>query len=187
MICSRCGTNNPDGSAFCARCGAPLTQGIPTMQYQPAVQTPMKWYKFLIYFSLFAGAVLNAISGIIALTGAQYDGMAELVYAVFGGLKVVDILMGLACLAVAAFGIYVRFRLAQFRADGPKKLMMLYIVSCLLNILYLIAVVVVLPGEMSGDIILEELPRAIGTIVGSAVMVFVNKVYFDKRAHMFNQ
>ena len=36
MFCSKCGTNNPDGAAFCAGCGAPLTTVQQPVQQQYA-------------------------------------------------------------------------------------------------------------------------------------------------------
>jgi uncharacterized membrane protein YvbJ len=35
LICSQCGNNNPDGSAFCVRCGSALNQAPPQNQYVP--------------------------------------------------------------------------------------------------------------------------------------------------------
>mgnify|MGYP001305324643 FL=1 len=29
MICPNCGSNNPDGTAFCANCGSPVSNGAP--------------------------------------------------------------------------------------------------------------------------------------------------------------
>ena len=59
----------------------------------------MKWYKFLIYFALFAGAFVNFIYGINYISGGIYvvetNGLttADTVYKLYGvGLQVVDIL-----------------------------------------------------------------------------------------------
>lgn len=43
MICSKCGNNIPDNSAFCISCGSPVTQSVmeqPVIQ-QPVMQQPM--------------------------------------------------------------------------------------------------------------------------------------------------
>ena len=53
---------------------------------------PMKWYKFLVGFALIAGSILNALSGILAIAGAQYDGAAELVYRAYPDMQAVDII-----------------------------------------------------------------------------------------------
>lgn len=45
-------------------------QYYPPEQNQP--ELPMKWYKFTIYFALFAGSLMNLISAIMAFTGASY-------------------------------------------------------------------------------------------------------------------
>ena len=54
MFCPQCGTNNPDGSAFCAGCGAPLVvneqpaQAVPQPEYQepqPEYQAPQPEYQ----------------------------------------------------------------------------------------------------------------------------------------------
>ena len=42
MFCGKCGTNNPDGMAFCSACGAPLGQqgaAQPEAPAQPVATT----------------------------------------------------------------------------------------------------------------------------------------------------
>ena len=52
--------------------------------WQPgASPKPMNYYKFLIYFALFVGAVINAFNGYQYLTGEIYDGRATLLYAFY--------------------------------------------------------------------------------------------------------
>jgi hypothetical protein len=62
----------------------------------------MAWYKFLIYFALIAGAVLNIIASLSYISGGIYfvgtNGRvsAEEVYDYYGiGLQVVDVLYGI--------------------------------------------------------------------------------------------
>lgn len=153
--------------------------------YPPVVfveEPPMKWFKFLIYFSLWAGAVLNAITAIGMLTGSIYGAEAELVYAVFSDLKGLDTLMGVLSLALAAFGIFTRFRLAGYKRNGPLMLMIVYIASALLNLIYVIGLNAALPS-----IALEmiDTTSAYSSIISSVVMVIVNHIYFKKRSHLF--
>ena len=143
---------------------------------------PMGWYKFLIYFALFASCVLNALSAIGMFSGMIYGDASGLVYAIFGGLRIVDILYGLVMAAMAVLAILTRQKLAQFRKDGPTYLLMLYVINMAVSVIYLILVTIivgdmVLTGEVMGQYLL--------IIVVSIVMIVVNNIYFKKRASLF--
>ncbi len=181
MYCIKCGAQIEDNATFCHVCGASQNESLPTVKRETCEQ-PMKWYKFLIYFSLFASAVLNLISGVQMLTGSAYGDDAELVYAFFDGLKTLDVFMGLAMLALAALAIYTRFRLSGFCKNGPKMVMVLYAVDAALQLIYIIGVNAILPSAVSGSI---DMTSTITGIAVSAVMIWVNKIYFDKRASLF--
>ena len=153
---------------------------------QPAYQpdrfggTPMKWYKFLIYFLLFAGAVVNVINAINCFTGAQYEGAADYLYAYYDGLQVMDIIMGLGCLALAAFNIYVRFRLAGLHRNGPQMLNYMYIAIIALNVVYS-GVCMAIIGNFDATV----LGSLVGNIIGNVVILAINTNYFGKRKHLF--
>ena len=146
---------------------------------------PMNWYKFLIYFALFASAVLNGLTAISYFTGGIYGSTSkDLVYRVFGNLKFVDIMMGVLLLAMAAFAIYVRMQLAGFKVSGPKMLYILYGASAVIQVIYTIIVYVTIskygnPGE------LINLSTTFSSVAISIVMIVVNKIYFDKRRDLF--
>ena len=77
----------------------PYANPNPNPQPNPmAPALPMNWYKFLIYFMLFASAVINAIMGIMYITGSVYSvyggsgANAEEIYRYFPNLKTVDII-----------------------------------------------------------------------------------------------
>lgn len=142
----------------------------------------MRWYKFLIYFALFASCVLNALSGLSLVTGLIYGDSRELVYLVFGSLRVVDLLIGIAMIALAVFDIVVRQKLAHFRSNGPRFLLLLYVASIVVSLLYLIlATAIVGDWILSSDTISQY---ATNTIL-SVVMILVNNIYFKKRASLF--
>ena len=200
MFCTNCGSQVADGARFCTSCGAAIPAAAPQpaqpqyqqpqpaqpqSQYQQPIQTPtqgMKWFHFLIYFGLFAGAVINVINGIMAITGAQYDGSAKLVYRMIDGLQTLDVIYGLALLATAALGIYARFRLAGYRKNGPHMLIVVYLVVAIAQLVYLIGLYVVLP-EIVMDAV--DTSSVIGGIIGSGIAVAINTTYFKKRAHLF--
>ena len=143
---------------------------------------PMGWYKFLIYFALFAGAVLNGISGIRQLTGSIYDGGAELVYLFYDGLQLLDIIVGLLIVCLAAGQIYVRFCLAGYKANGPKLIVAMYAGVGIINIIYLVGLSIVLPESAMESL---DTSNVIINLAVGLVMAGVNSVYFNKRKHLF--
>lgn len=199
MFCPNCGKNLEEGKAFCPNCGAAVAENNQQPfqpQVQPSVQAydytpqtniaerPMKWFKFLIYFALFASAVVNFFSGISFITGTQTSNLAGgygagFVYAIFGGLKVLDIIVGILSFGMVALAIYVRFQLAGYKKDGPKMLLGMYAIQLAINLIYYFGLLIILGFD--GTI----LSSLIGTIIGSVIMIVLNKIYFDKRKDLF--
>ena len=88
--------------------------------------------------------------------------------------------MGLVLLALAAYMIYVRFQLAGFRIDAPRKLSILYGANLGCSVVYLLAVsaaTCLSLGSIMGDIA--------GTVFGSILMLFINQNYYNKRLELF--
>ena len=147
----------------------------------PTPAKPMKWHNFLIYFSLWAGAVLSVISSITYFTGAHYQGSASLVYSFYSGLRLIDLLMGLACVGLAVFGILTRFALAGYKAKGPRMLTICYAANAGASIVYLLLV-----SAVTGMALSEVMDSStIGSLVGSIAMIFINNSYYGKRADLF--
>lgn len=142
---------------------------------------PMGWYKFLIYFALFAGAFLNVCSSILYLTGNIYttsDVDPRAVYYLYPGLQVVDIIYGVLLLAVAAFMIVTRFQLSGMKKNGPKMVIALYIINIAFAVIYVIAI-----SCITEYFVWDA--TTIGQCVIPIVMAIVNKVYFDRRKDLF--
>lgn len=188
-FCQYCGSQIPDDSKFCPNCGANVeVSNIQAASFQMnesmderKQKMPMKWYKVLIYFALFTGAIMNISTGVRSLTGMQYGDNSTLVYAYFSSLKTIDIIMGVACIALGIFAIIVRQKLAHFKSDGPKMLIFLYGLNVVASVLYL-AMAMMIVGS---DVI--SLTDILPSIVSSVVMILINKIYFDKRKHLFIQ
>lgn len=157
----------------------PINFDIPMNQsYNTEPVRPMRWYKFLIYFAFFAGAVLNISTGFQYLTGTIYGETADLVYEVFPSLKPLDALMGLACFALAVFNIVTRNSLAKFKANALTLMTAMYVSSMVINVVYsIIAAGIIEIGVPVGEII--------GTCLGSAIMLVINYVYLKNRKYMF--
>ena len=144
----------------------------------------MKWYKFLIYFALFAGAFVNFIYGINYISGGIYavetNGLvtADTVYKLYGvGLQVVDILYGLFLLAFAVFGLVLRNQLAKYKPDAPHFVRIFYSISAGAPFLYSVIVALITSQPLGIEAMLS-------LIVG-LIFTLWNVEYFKKRAHLF--
>ena len=189
MFCPNCGTQLADNATFCTNCGAATNNQAPQ---QPVAQptTPLKpqqgmgWFKFLIYFGLWAGAILNIIGALPMLTGSQYGEpeVVELVYSTFEGLRGLDMFCGLFAIALGAFGIYTRFQLAGYKEKAPMFLSIVYAGAVVFNLVYIFGCTSVLPEYVLSEI---DFTSFYSNTITSAVMIFVNQSYFKKRAHLF--
>lgn len=145
------------------------------------IETPqrgMKWFKFIIYFQLWAGMLVNLVTAVKYFTGAYYEGSAEMVYTFFPALQPLDIVMGVFCLALAAYAVVVQRALAKFRTKGPMMYYLMYIVSTAGTVLYLLI----------GSLIIGQsafTAETAGSFTGSLFMIFINIPYFNNRKHLF--
>ena len=199
MYCSKCGAQAADGASFCANCGAPLNaQGTQPAQApqrkdwqqsayesysQPVPQQGMKWHKFLVYFSLWFSAIANFWNGIQAITGLQYKGNAETVYRELPGMKLPDMVFGIMCIVIAVMLVITAVSLLKFKANGPKLLTLTYAVSVIACLIYVIWAAVIL--SRYGADVSSALSSTFMSLAISVVMIFVNRNYYQKRAHLF--
>ncbi|MCQ2081214.1 MAG: zinc ribbon domain-containing protein [Lachnospiraceae bacterium] len=174
MFCPKCGKENQEGVKFCISCGEPL--GGTTAAY--AYDTPLNWAKFLGYFALWLSALLNFIGGVSAFGGSQYGDLKGLVYNIFPGMRAVDIIYGLLCIALAGLGGYCAYGIIMHKKFVVNYIPLLYAAAAGIVFVYsLVATIVVGQSCFSASIIVN--------IIVSVVMVFVNSVYFNKRKHIF--
>lgn len=195
-FCKNCGKDipNPD-QKFCPNCGTPVQAETPV--YQPSESynsgisipsdRPMKWYKFLIYFSLFASAVLNVINGFQYLTGSIWETLsggytnADAMYRIYEGLQFADIVFGAGLIGLGVLAIVTRNKLARFEAKGPELLNLLYLGALILSVAYVILVSMICNIDI-GDMLEGS---NIVSIVVSLAMVVANKKYFENRRDLF--
>lgn len=202
MQCPKCRAAMPNGAKYCTECGAklpvqpdsvpnvpqPAIQEAPAYEAQPVMtEAPpaqelqpceMKWYKFLIYFALWAGAIVNLIDSLQFFTGSILGDDVEILYAYYPLLKVLNLAFALILVTYAVFAIYTRYRLAQFRQNGPACLHALYLVQLAMVLIYWLA----------GSLILGEwldLASGFSDLISSIVILCINIVYFRKRKHLF--
>ncbi len=202
MQCPKCRAAMPNGAKYCTECGtklpvqpdsvpnvpqpsiqeAPAYEAQPVMTEAPPAQElqpcEMKWYKFLIYFALWAGAIVNLIDSLQFFTGSILGDDVEILYAYYPLLKVLNLAFALILVTYAVFAIYTRYRLAQFRQNGPVCLHALYLVQLAMVLIYWLA----------GSLILGEwldLASGFSDLISSIVILCINIVYFRKRKHLF--
>ena len=188
-FCPKCGSQLNEGSNFCNKCGANLSNGdtpkaTETQSTSIPVQSsvPMKWFKFLIYFSLWASAVLNIANGIGYLTGEIYetnDKVLKLFYKMYPAIETADIVYGIFCIALAFLCIYTRFQLATFKKSGPKLVNILYLSIAVATLIYVVFVAITLDNTNFIDEA-YYLPFFVNLAMASA-----NATYFKKRQHLF--
>ena len=142
----------------------------------------MKWFYFLIYFSLWAGAIFNFITGVKLYNGSVYESQgltAEEVYSFFPGLSGIDMVFSIIYMVFAIYQIVVRFYLARFKLNAPRMLLLMYLFALIVELLYIIVASVIAKTFLAsaGEIII--------TIVGNGIMLYANYIYFENRNELF--
>ena len=153
-----------------------------------AQNLPMKWHKFMIYFALWFGSVMGFVVGFLLLNDALLNWYYNPLYVAFPALRYLNIALAVCIIALAACQIYVRFQLAGFRIGAPEKLFTLYkvgIAVSVIDIVLTIAIIMINTNVPLSAILREFSWQILRDIVPSVIMFFCNKVYYNKRAHLF--
>ena len=140
----------------------------------------MGWFKFLIYFALWAGALLNIANGIMQITGYIYlqEGVEpEIVYRAFPDLKFFDVLFGFATCLLGIFVIVTRFSLAKFKVSGPIMLYAVHVFVIILNLLNNGIRTSITGANATGTIL--------GSLIGGVIIIAIHVKYFNNRKHLF--
>ncbi len=151
--------------------------------YGPALG--MKWYNFVIYFMLFLSCVANIWSGFQIMTGVHYDkaagfeGAKEMMYAYYDGLQMTDFIMGVLCVALGVYAIFVRFALAGYKKKGPLMFILMYVITIGINTIYALMII-----SIASEFSFFQLYNPL-TLIMNLVMIWANYVYFNNRKHLF--
>lgn len=186
MFCNQCGAQIPDGQLTCQVCGAYVGGGQQNMQPvsygQTQPQLGMKWFQFIIWFQLFLSALTGVVNGYSIMTGSKYDvsdWQLDYIYNIFDGLKTLDVVTGIAFIALGIFALITRFVLAGFKKAGPAMYLGLLTANIVFSIIY-IAVFCSIVDSMDGIT-----SSTLVNLVGCTVLLIANAIYFKKRKHMF--
>lgn len=188
MICPYCSSENQESVNVCNQCGASLNDTVQSISAPnnsiQNVELPMKWYKFLIYFLMFANAVSRFADGILCLIGIDGGSVFEVLFegCMFTGkYRAIDIVYGIVCIVMSGVIFYVRNKLAKFKEGAPRLYIIYDIISAVFSFTYNLLIMFILENAETSSIIGD----VIGAIVGESLYVYFNVVYFKKRNHLF--
>ena len=195
-FCSECGANlapAPSTAPEESAPAVPMASDVPTAPAMPSQGTPdpaaavgviatpqrgMKWFKFIIYFQLWASLLSALIAAEKYFTGAYYEGYADWAYSFYCGLRELDICMGILYIALGVYAVFVQRSLAKLRAKGPVMYYSFCAASIALALLNVIAASLIVGYSLfSADIAAELAP--------SVILLFINIRYFNNRKHLF--
>lgn len=147
-----------------------------------AYAKPMKWHKFLIYFSLWIGALNSIATGISVYTGSHYGDSAAEIYDYFQGLQKTDASFGVLYIALGLLLLVTRFKLARYRKKAVNWLTWCYLLQPVQNFAYNLAVYRS-TGFMSETFSLDLL----SSLVVSLIMIIPTRIYYKKREELFTE
>ncbi|MBE7018285.1 MAG: hypothetical protein E7413_00190 [Ruminococcaceae bacterium] len=185
MTCKKCGAEISFGQTVCSACGALVKNDVPSQSSGVptyADDIPMNWYSFLIYFSLFASAISNLLTGYQLITGSCYFDQADTMYKMVDGLKNLDTIVGSLSIGIAILCIVTRFALSGYRKIGPVLLALTYGSVALLNLGYMLSLDSILPDYITKE---TDLSSFTSSAIASGVLLVCNIIYFRKRKHLF--
>lgn len=197
MNCRICNSEVRSEDRFCEKCGTPQYVDPVSMQFiTPAPQPEnwnnqwgtnnqhtakplgMGWYKFQIYFLLFASVVINlfsVVTTVIDISDVVKNPDDYITPYIVLTVEGINIFIVLVCVVLA---VLARQFLAHYRQIGVTFLISLYILNIigvfLYNLLYMIFYG--WDGYLYGAL----------TAVVSVVMIIVNIVYYNNRKEMFH-
>lgn len=142
---------------------------------------PMNWYKFVIYFQLFAAAAMRIWTAKQYFCGDFYGGreIAMQIYAVWGKLQILDIAAGVLSVALAFYMIVVRQKLYYYMKNVEWYYFAIYPAAAVIDMGYVF---------MSNRIVGIRIDNTALTIVSAAeslIMAGLNYIYFRKRKELF--
>lgn len=147
-------------------------------------ELPMRWYKFLIYFSLWISAATNIMYGVRYIGGME---QTEEMIAQFPMLKTVDLFYGILTLGMGVLALFTRFALANYKKSAPKLIVGLYTYGFVISLVYNV-VVLALTSSIYEPVDFIITGMSVGTsFIMNIAMIACNYVYFKKRKRLFNK
>ena len=156
------------------------------MDNKPVQELPMKWHHFLIYFALWIGALYDLSCAVLTLTGHPYGPTdSSWVYGQFPGLRMAEVIYSVLLIGMAIFGIYTRFQLAGLKKGAPAKFLLLTALDIVLTVGFQFVQSWITNTPLADLTGINTMAYISGTIIGLFLVIWIMKVYYGKRAHLF--
>lgn len=193
-VCPHCHRENPVISLYCPACGGKMQEEGETAAFTaprpvilPKEQLGMKWYKFLLFFSLPLSFIMNLSSLIDTVPllksyrAEDYlPGLETLIYGnLIASAVLTVLLLGLTLLA--------EWNLFKFRWAGVKALLCCYGINALYALLMLVLMLAapVEANSQAAQVVRSFVVQFSVSGIGMIVMFFLNRAYFRKRRALF--
>ena len=138
-----------------------------------------KWYKFLIYFALWAIALINFVVGFMFIYGTHYKISAlsqNIIYNYYLDLKQLDIFLGYMHFLVSIYIIIVGYYLSALKVGAPNMLLAMHVIIIFFRIFY----IMVCPLNLHAFNIFNIL-----SLIINVLTMFYEYYYFKKCKHAF--
>ena len=158
----------------------------PMTMAQAETKFSMGWFKFMIYFAMFAGILLciASIGNLMNAYGTEEN--KKLVYQVFPGMETADMILIGGMIATALLILIARFKLAGFKTDAVGWFIFAYLVDIASVAVYIILVRTALDKAISMGTISEgDFASQYTNIAVAIVMLFINVRYLNNRKSLF--
>lgn len=208
MFCNNCGKKIEDGVSFCPACGNKLqtqeTMNIKREEYGGMQKDyyvdskrnsgnslrsnqayKMKWYKFIIYFQLFAGALGAVLSGVVYYFFVK---LAPSDIEVSLALNIANICYSAIYIASGIFALFVRHQMVKYKKNAPLLYNVYLLLNGVLPMIVLIPIKLMIPDITFVDYIFKAKNYILAdgiTLVMACIMVWLNSIYFGKRKGLF--
>lgn len=189
MKCKFCSKELTGGVEVCPICEQPVSAPYRTLTPEEKTkvhdrllaETPMKWYKFIIYFQLILGPLINLGNAIQYFTGSMYGQNKELIYQNYPKLQTADMIYAAVLLAFVGFALYTRYTLTEYFRIGPTVLKIYQLAGMGVSVIYNWYIEMILPLSAT---IMSGSQNWVYFIFG-IVMFTITQKYFGKRSHLF--
>lgn len=202
MKCTNCGAEIADGSVFCGECGSKTESVETTVEKSVSLgteeasveanysKTPeaftanatvnvnLAWAKFLGYFALWAGAIVNMFSAIKSFAGSEFGADKNWFYETYPLIHPVMILTGVLMALLAAGCAYSAICIIKQKKAVIKFLPLTNFLCAFVTAFNVIGLSIAVSFNCSDA-------STIATILVNVAMGFVNMKYFSNRSDIY--